>query len=367
MLKIRVLPCVQNGTTYYVGVAKVGAILQNYAVDVWSPANQGGYQRDVSKPRARAFGRFIAKGGNSPATILINVRDVDLVERGGMVELPTEHKAWLVDGQHRVVGLSEVQNEFPHVLDVEFPVIITNFRDSYDEAMNFLIFNKTQKGVRPDLAERIIQEAIEKRGKVKLTNDREQGVIPRSILSDLEWRPKATNIMDRLNADERSAFYQRVRFPNSPKGETVVNEISITDSLKPILKDEILGDFNTENLASALINYWGAIKSLCPDAFDNHAEYVIQKTTGVFALHQVFTTVARYCRRSDGAMDLREETILGVLSQVPEQFAPEFWHSDGTAGLMGSSRKSYAAVAGLIRDAIAEKIEQAEMGMSVMV
>lgn len=367
MLKIKVLPCNQNGTTYFVGVAKVGAILQNYDVDVWSPENKSGYQRGVSKPRARAFGRFIAKGGTSPATILINVRDVDLVERAGMIEIPTEFKAWLVDGQHRIVGLSEVQNEFPHIMDVEFPLIITNHRDSYEEAVNFLIFNKMQKGVRADLAERIIQEAIEKRGKDKLTNDRETGIIPRSILSDLEWRPKATNIMDKLNSDERSPFFERVRFPNSPKVATVVNEISITDSLKPILKDEILGDFSTDNLASAIINYWRAIKSLCPEAFENHDEYVIQKTTGVFALHQAFTAVARYCRRSDGAMDLREETIRSVLSHVPEQFRSEFWGSDGTAGLMGSSRKSYAAVASIIRDAISEKIDQAEMGMSVMV
>ncbi len=366
MLRIKVLPCTQNGTRYYVGVAKVGEILQNYAVDVWSLSNKSGYQREVSKARARQFGRFIGKGGNSPTTILINVRDTDLVEKGGSVEVPTESKIWLVDGQHRVVGLSEVQNEYPHLLEVEFPVIITNFRDAFDEAMHFLIFNKTQKGVRPDLAERIIQKAIETKGTDKLIQDREQGVLPRSILSDLEWRPKATQIMDVLNSSERSPFKDRVRFPNSPKAATVVNEISITDSLKPILKDDVLGDLPGEQLANALINYWRAIRDCCPEAFDDPGEYVVQKTTGVFSLNEVFPTVARYCRQSDGRFDLRAERIAEVLSKAPEYFRSEYWHVQGPGGLMGSSRKSYATIARLIKDGIATNLEATEIATSVL-
>lgn len=294
------------------------------------------------------------------------MRDLDIAEQKDWIEIPNDIELWLVDGQHRVEGLREVVDEYPRIRNLELPIIISNFRNKYDEAKQFLIINKTQKGVRPDLAERILQKVVEKEGMEKIIQERGRGYL-KAIFRDIEWQTKAIEVVDKLNSIKDSPFYKRVRYPNTPKITTVVREISLTDSLQPIFKDDLLGELPVDLLAKALVNYWKVIKDMCPEAFEAPYEYVIQRTTGVFSLHQLFPTVARYCRDENGRFDLREETIHRVLKLAQDRFFnSSYWHSQGGAGMMGTNRKACAAIAGLIRDEIVGKSEGKEMGVSAV-
>jgi hypothetical protein len=49
--------------------------------------------------------------------------------------------------------------------------------------------------------------------------------------------------------------------------------------------------YNLDAKVKFLKNYWEALRILMPEAFEEPAEYVVQKTTGVFSLHEVAARV----------------------------------------------------------------------------
>lgn len=155
-----------------IGYAKAGDILKQSRIDEWSPDNPNGYQREVNERRAREFGNFMAQKGLSPSAVLLNLRDADFNEirqvSESVYEIPDRISLWIVDGQHRLKGLEYAGIKYPDLLEISIPVVLLNLQ-SYSpelarkqEATQFLIINKTQKGVRSDLAERILAQAEEK-------------------------------------------------------------------------------------------------------------------------------------------------------------------------------------------------------------
>ena len=165
----------QHETQFIIGYAKAGNILRQSRIDEWSLENPEGYQREVIERRAREFGNFIARKGISPNAVLLNIRDADINTinkiRENEYEIPDGIRLWVVDGQHRLKGLEIAGFNHPDVLNINIPVVLMNLKsrnpDSArnQEATQFLIINKTQKGVRSDLAERLLVKAEEKKEK----------------------------------------------------------------------------------------------------------------------------------------------------------------------------------------------------------
>lgn len=174
-LKITGVKFHQHETQFIIGYAKAGDISRQSRIDEWSPANPEGYQREVIERRAREFGNFIAKKGISPNAVLLNIRDADINNikkiRENEYEIPDGIRLWVVDGQHRLKGLEMAGMKYPDILDINIPVVLMNLKSENpdlarnQEATQFLIINKTQKGVRSDLAERLLVKAEEKKEK----------------------------------------------------------------------------------------------------------------------------------------------------------------------------------------------------------
>jgi len=342
-MKIKGCEVQQGNNRFFIGIMKVGDLLDRVQVDKFISGHPDGYQRNLSDTRARAFGRFIDGGGISPASILLNVRDANNIEEiDGYINMPDNVPIWVVDGQHRIGGMKFAVERDPANTDLEFPVIIMNERSNYQEAKQFVIINKTQKGVRTDLAERFLMRAVQEEGREKLFEMRETGVLG-GILKDIEWVTTAIEIADILNGDKKHPWYGQIQLPNAPKTGTVVSQKAFTDSLEPILKDTSFQGKQVQQIASALGNYWGAINELCIDAFDNPKEHVIQKTTGVFVLHKIFPRVTELCRDDRGNRILTKENIKTVLKDMPFMES-EYWESNGTAGRRGTSRKAFASL-----------------------
>ena len=343
-MKIKGLTVKQGDATLYVGTMKVKDILGEGQVDMFVVGHPDGYQRALSMARARAFGRFIDSGGLSPSSILLNLRDGEVTEHPeGTLNLPEGVTVWIVDGQHRIEGLRFAVQRDPALNDLEFPVVIMNQRSSYEEAKQFVIINKTQKGVRTDLAERFLMQAIKQEGRDKLLAIRDAGAL-RGILKDIEWVTKAIEIADILNGDKKHPWYGRIRLPNEPKNGTTVAQKSFTDSLEPVLKDSFFQGKNVQPIALALENYWDAIYELCEAAFESPKEYVIQKTTGVFVLHKIFPRISEFCRDDKGNRVLTKQKIQSVLGGLPFMTA-QYWDNDGVAGRRGTNKKAFASLA----------------------
>ncbi|MDP3063598.1 MAG: DGQHR domain-containing protein [Chloroflexota bacterium] len=354
----------QSGIRLFHGVIKTKDLVARLEEGLWasdiykSAANPEGYQRALSEARAREFGRFVLRHGICPLSILVNFRDGSVEEQKGQLVLP-DGRAFIVDGQHRAGGLRFAMEQDSSVGDFEVPLVIMNVPDQYEEAKQFVIINRSAKGVRADLAERFISRFARQEGRSKLLDEAGSGVL-RSVLKGAEWKDRAIEVADILNADKDSVWYRKIRQPNDPRNGSVVAQKSFTDSLEPILKDTFFQGKDAKTIGAALRNYWNAIANLCEAAFEEPQEYVLQKTSGVGALHKVFTRVSEICTDSKGNRVLTQDMFREKLSDLP-QMDSSYWDSKkGEAGRRGTGRKQVGNLAMEFLEALEEKLAKSE-------
>jgi len=319
--------------------------------DIWSKDNLEGYQRKLEKHRARLFAKYIKNEDNiSPPAILLSVREsVNFKTKDGnwgTLEIPDEAVLYEVDGQHRVGGLRELlrKNELKQKLN--FPVIIICIpqlgkkpasNPRYTEAKQFVVINRTQKTVRADLADRFKQ---------RLTKEQMAELDVLGSIEQLERTQRALDITDELMTKTTSFWENKIKLPTGGRG--IINQKAFTNSLEIILKEKIYADLSNEELCEAIDEYWAAWGKLCPLAFTETENYVIQRTTGAYVLHKLFIEVANLLRVL--GKDWKKDEFYEVLNNMSEGVGDEFWHKDGRAGQTGTGIKNMNALAKRLRD-----------------
>jgi len=377
MLQFKGFPVRQGEITFYVGKMKVKDLVK-FEPDMWNfNHNKKGYQRDLSERRAKDYASFIANKGASPLTILLSVRqgDVILSDDEGTVLIDDEAPKFVVDGQHRRRGLELLFTEDPIWADHEVPVILMNPADRYDEAKQFLIINRTQKGVRPDLAERILQQVIQQEGREAIVDQRDHGIL-RSLYRNVEWNTKALTIADTLNQGHlsdgtpvTSPWEQKIYLPNEPRAGRTVSQKAFTDSIDPIVKADFLVSESPEFVARVVANYWNAIVELCPQAFDTPEQYGIQKTSGTFILNALLPEVARYTQETSGRRDLRTPAFKHVLKGLGEErLSPGYWLvGGGTIALRGTSKGAQRLLLQEFKESLADAASTANIQSDLII
>lgn len=370
-MKLPAIPFEQHGRRMYLASVRASDLYKGLKsgkikVDVWTPNNPTGYQREHSKTRSRAFGRFIsAKDNISPLTLLLSIREKTdkLQYSNGYLVIPDDIELWITDGQHRAKGIEFAVEELSAELDVDIPLVIMPTQSKYEEAKQFVIINKTQKGVRTDLAERFLQQAIAEEGYAKLKMDLEEGRLPRAIFADIEWRPRAVEIADELN--KNSAVWKgRIRPPNVSQPTATVSQKSFTDSLKPFLTHHDFKDLSKDIQVKILENYWMALREIMKDAFVSPEDYIVQKTTGVFVFNGFLPTIAKYCKDPNtGKYELTYARFREIFSKISksEWLKAETWQASkrkmgilgGKAAQMGTNQKSF----NMLRDILTRELE----------
>lgn len=356
-MKIRAIPINQNDIPLYVGTAKATELLQA-VVDMRTNDNPKGYQRECSPTRARAFGRYISIAkGISPNSILLNVRNPEAVKyKDGYLTIDENETLWLVDGQHRIEGLKMLMTENPDIGSFELPVVIMSFQDPYLEAKQFWIINKTQKGVRADLAERILQRAIYEEGKQKLIEFTERGILGQ-LLRGFEWKATALEITDTLNTRLDSPWRGMIRMPGEPRSGTIISQTAFVASLEPILKDAFFSSKEKGLIIQALINCWNTAKETWPENFNNPAETALLKTTGVSAMHILLPVISSYTITKEGKRILTKDVLKPLFAKLAAAgVTEEFWLATGEAGKFGSGRKSQKLLATMLIDKLREEV-----------
>lgn len=274
----------------------------------------------------------------------------------GVFELAEGTKLWLVDGQHRVCGLLEIAQRNPDLLDFDLPVIVMHEANRYAEAEQYLIINKTQKGVRADLAERILAEKARREGADRVALGTVETPLPASLARDIGWRSRAVEVCDAINRSPSSPLRGRIKLPNVPQRGATISQKSFCDSLKPVLEHEIIGNLTKEGLVGVLIRFWGAVAELCPGPFEEvenlgkAQDYLLLRTAGPFVLHRVLPALTLYCPRVTGRIQMTKEAFLRLLESAGDYMTSDFWRAsgDGTIGILGSSQKSFALAADMI-------------------
>jgi DGQHR domain-containing protein len=352
-MKIQAFRISQHRKEFFLTVMNAQQLVaDNIQPDIWSPKNPEGYQRELQLGRARSFGKFIKNTDNiSPTAVLLSIREpVEFTSREGnygTLEIPDNVIFYEVDGQHRIGGLKEIIRRGP--LNVSLPVVILcplllSKKKSADqrffEAKQFVVINRMQKKVRADLSDRFI-------ARLTTSQMQELGVLGRP--SQLEKTKSAVKISDILRRKRGSVWYRKIKIPSGGPG--IVSQRTFTVPLvKYVLDEEIFGGMSVEELAEVLDNYWSAWKNLCPTAFAQPQNYVIQKTGGAYILNSLFVVVVKWL--NDLGLELSKDNFTATLENMTEGNIDVFWSAESPGiGALGSGVKFYEATAKRLQDA----------------
>ena len=345
---------------------------------------EAGYQRKVEETRARKFGKFVAEGNISPASMLLSIREKDLkhtkiddLTRKNLNEdinndvekiilhVKTECPVWIVDGQHRWRGIQDIDNKKLEGFHMAFTILFG--LDPDEEAEQFVIINKTQKAVRTDLAERFIAKAYKKRGEIAIMNDPNTGIFKKAI-----WVSKAIDVLDTLVDPVRKTTWEgKVQLPNEPKAKTMtVTQSGFTNSLQ-VLVDK-LGPLTNQDMykvcdiVDIVDGFWNSIKKNCPKPFEAYNpdngispnNYAIQQTIGVSVLHRV---LAMIWGDLNGPLKISDFDELLAVDSITNS---DYWDrtipnpdTDGKGGkwtMMGTNQKAFRVISDKIYSEIKE-------------
>lgn len=313
------------------GFIPAGTLIRNFVVPYRNHSTQRGYQRLPQETRINELATDLRKGRvDIPTSVLLNIRNREALQayKDGYLSLSKvsnegtfEHKFYVVDGQHRILALKRLIEEFDDARWSQFSIPFTCMLGATeDEEMDqFYIVNSKAKSVRTDLA----YELLSRRA-------RDPEVMEALIERGTDWQVTATNLVHEL-AERSPVWRNRVRFASMEKGETVMPSASMVTSLKPVLGSAYFKALTSEQQILLLDAYWRGVRANLPDAFDEPGNFAVQKGIGVTVLHTIFTQTIEIAR-SHGDSLTDAETYTKILHKPLQEIEGENSTGDTVVG-----------------------------------
>ncbi len=357
----RVLPIVRgptlrrSGVPIVAGFMPVGLLVpDNYTIPYYNDRTKQGYQRPPQEARVNELAADLRKGrADLPTAILLNLRSRDakqLLNEGGLdlSFLQTSRSGaaaiashfFVVDGQHRVLALAKLIEDFPEEgwERFELPFICMLGADQFQEMEQFHTVNSKAKSVRTDLAQQLLRTRAEQDPEYR------ESLVERGQ----DWTARAVEIVDQL-ANQSPIWQGKIRFPAMEKGHTIMPQASMVTSLKPLLASPYFKILTKDQQVKILDAFWRGMRDLMIEAFDNPAEFSIQKGVGVIVLHTVLVQVLEVVR-TQGLSVIEPDSYSKIMRKALESLQGDdangrtvsgldFWRAapNGAAGSFSSS------------------------------
>lgn len=237
-----------SGIKVKIFLMKVKDVLKIYYVSRRGESSeQGAVQRILTPGRIESVKEFIINGNMFFNTFILNWSDNNnkIIEKNKKVYIPLcKDAAQVIDGQHRLAGLTEAVKQSKKIREKDIIVIFTENLSTIEAARIFLNINAEQKPVSKSLMYDLFGEC----------GDKDSNIV------------RAVDIADILNNDENSPYNSLIRRPVEVVKEKGKIELSVVvNSLKEYTKVD--GVFNANQLKSleaqskALLNYFNVISS----------------------------------------------------------------------------------------------------------
>lgn len=353
-IRVAITKTHRKKTPMALGVITAGVLADLHLVPRRDTRKKTGYQREVAPTRVNRLMRDLAEGRvDLPTAVLLNLRTykqgVHLVARDGREFFcPNTEKLYVVDGQHRVVALTRlVQMDSDRWSHYEIPFVCMLGADEREEMEQFYVVNSTAKSVRTDLALDLLKQRAES----------DPDVMKSLVERSESWKVKAQTLVEELSAT--SMWRNRIRLPGDPKGDATLTSSGMVASLRPLLGTPYFGSITTVNQVKVLDAYWQGLREVIPAAFDEPSQYVLQKATGVMAMHGLLISLIEYVR-SKGESVIEPgsygEPLKGALLELEGDTGTgdiargaDFWKAgpDGAAGSFSSNAGRRVLVAKL--------------------
>jgi DGQHR domain-containing protein len=356
----------RNGVRLVAGFIPASALLpNNYEIPYHNPNTLTGYQRPPQESRINELADDMRRGlTDLPTAVLLNLRNRDArhAVQDGVLNLALKDpmaglagavraavlKFFVVDGQHRILALLKLLKEHPEEQWASFliPFVCMLGATEEEEMEQFYIVNSKAKSVRTDLAQELLKQLAE-------TNpDLAASLTERGK----DWQVAAQKLVREL-ADVSPIWRDRIRFAAMEKGNTTMPSASMVMSLKPVLASPYFKSLDSGDQIKILDAFWRGLRKVLPQAFDDPEDYVLQKGSGVKAIHTVLVQVVEIAR-ARGASVLDPESYETVLREPLERLQGEdssanpvsgidFWKAgpEGAAGSYSSNAGQRVLVA----------------------
>ncbi|MBY5579528.1 DGQHR domain-containing protein [Rhizobium leguminosarum] len=318
------------------GFIPAGALIpDNFVVPHRNPSTGQGYQRLPQEARINELVTDLRKGRvDLPTSVLLNIRNRDarrafkdgilnlahVAEGGG--KLGYEPKFYVVDGQHRILALKKLIEEFEGERWSKYQIPFTCMLGATEEEEmdQFYTVNSKAKSVRTDLAYELLSQRAQ-----------DAEVMESLVERGRDWQVTATNIVKELSTSS-PVWRNRIRFAAMEKGDTVMPSASMISSLKQVLSSPYFKVLSSDQQVAILDSYWRGIRDILPEAFDEPSDFSIQKGIGVTVLHTLFTPVLEIAR-SRGASVTEPETYHKILRSAFDRLEGENASGDPVSGL----------------------------------
>lgn len=345
-------PGLASGEEVFIASIPVKELIDTtmFKVDQWKKEKAGteeqGYQRIVNELHAARIANYLENSGAVlPTAIVINSRTGSLKFHDGKLSI-INYPLYIVDGQHRISGLRiGIQDKgLDSWKDATMPVVILSSFQKYEEMVQFVDLNTKQKKVETDLALQLMFEMAHG----------SKNVHEQYIEEGKDWKIRAIKIVNVLNASSKSTWHGQIKIAgekHEPRHITTSN--SFTTSLKPLVRGAFDADRNVNNNVATLITFWNALREIFQDAFLVPKDYAIQKTPGLFSLHELLQAILQ-----KKGLEIGTNTVL-MMATLKKVFAEahietRFWQSDEPSGVtMYGSMKGFRILADRFKDALA--------------
>jgi DGQHR domain-containing protein len=242
---------------------------------------EGAVQRVLSPRRIAGVRDFVLQGGDFPNCIVLNWVGKELRLLSGTVSIPDEPRtAQIIDGQHRVAGLTEAIKANKSLVDIEIPVALYQNLNTQQCADIFLSINTEQKPVSRTLVYDLYGIASDH-------------LIDRTAL-------RAKDIAVVLNESDESPYLGLIKFPGSPRMRGGIALSTVVSALKPIIDVkgplELAGIKELERQTSVLINLFSALRAKYGEQWDTSDNAFLYASGFMAALQFFRNKIIDYCK-----------------------------------------------------------------------
>jgi len=356
------------GQDLIIGVLPAGDVLDRAQVDyVDVETNPEGYQRPLQQARLRDVASYVRTDELAvfPTAVLLSVRDDDSISFAttdangvyeiGEIEIADGVPLWVVDGQHRLYGIraaieaaaDDVKQGSPDAEETlaslrayPLPVSLFEAPEKFIEMRTFFVVNDKQKGVATDVVDELILQHYQKPGSARKLSDKELR------------RAKATEVTHLLASTPGQPWAGRLLLAGqkATRGTYRLKSHALVVALEPVLRHNYVKLLPEQDTAAMVGDFWSALQTLMPEAFDSPEDYTVMKTTGVYAWHMVLPSVIEHLRDK---RDFSRRAFVSVLEPARPWVVSQTWHREsGEPITWGTGLKSLRVLAAQITNSL---------------
>jgi DGQHR domain-containing protein len=298
--------------------------------DLRDPEAAPSYQRLITRARLKDVAKYVSEGGYFPNALLVNFKEAVRFDRAGpetedgtssgTLTLPSTYKSvWIIDGQHRLYGYAEHNEDEP---SHRIPVVAFEKMSSEEEGRLFKTINSEQRKVSKNLIDEL-------RGEQDLHSEDRQK----------QTRAIAVRVMEQLRCEIGGPFEDRLKsvdLPSSQDRSLTLSQICnaiVTSNLigrqkhgvearfiqGPLSRDRPADTINA--LAEGLSHYFSKVRDANEVRWAAGKGSHLCTNTGVEAYIRLFGELCGFVQRDTG-MDPRELSVSDLVEQVSTYLEP---------------------------------------------